>query len=110
MSKLRPKRPDRALNRDDFGSLVGLWFHSFKGDKGDEVLEWQGQVVGQVAPELLLVELYDWFMGETSCMRLVPVADMMRWRFYTTFTWMNNKYDAKLKPRIEAQIREKATT
>lgn len=60
-------------------SLVGLFFHSLLEGR---VLDWQGQVVGILAPDYCLVRLNSWADGLVSTYRVVPLSEMVKWKFY----------------------------
>lgn len=68
-------------------SLVGSYFHG-TADKA-----WQGCVVAEVAPQVYLVELFSWVMGDSTDQLLVPLAEMTGWVFYDDARWMNNAYN-----------------
>lgn len=61
-------------------SLVGSFFHNEGG--------WQGCVVAEVAPQVFLVELFEWILGSSSAQRLVHIHKMMDWDFYDSADWM----------------------
>ncbi len=65
----------------DADSLVGLWFHSRTGD-GE--VHWQGQVLRSLPAERLIVQLYEWGMGELSTQKTVSLEDTSNWDFYMT--------------------------
>lgn len=83
--------PDRLSAVVELGfdprSLVGSFFHS------DQRRGWQGCVLAEVAPQVYLVELFEWMMGSSSAQKLVPLADMMEWSFYDTSEWLQNSSD-----------------
>ena len=60
-------------------ALEKLWFHS-KGEDGS--IHWQGQVLEKVNDDVYLVQLYDWMLGQSGCMKLVLIKDMSGWDFY----------------------------
>lgn len=72
-------------------SLVGSFFH------GGPDRRWQGCVVAEVAPQVYLVELFEWIAGSSSGQRLVPLAEMADWTFYDSAEWMNNAYEHDLR-------------
>ncbi len=76
--------------------LVGKWFHSFHADG---CVEWQGHILKAVAPDLYLVQLYEWFVGAPSNQRLVRLEVMETWAFYDTNAAMNATYERTLKCR-----------
>jgi hypothetical protein len=71
-------------------SLVGRWFHSWKDGK----IQWQGQVVGEVAPQLYRVTTYEWFLGIDTTEHLIPLQRMVdeHWTFYNTDEEMRDYY------------------
>lgn len=85
---------DRALEP---GSLVGSFFH------GTADRSWQGCVVAEVAPQVYLVELFEWIAGSSSEQKLVRLEEMLGWRFYDDAKWMNNAYDNGVRQQWEAQ-------
>lgn len=64
------------------GSLVGSFFHSDHG--------WQGCVVAEVAPQMYLVELFEWIMGFSTVQRLIHLHKMTNWDFYDSADWLRN--------------------
>ncbi len=60
------------------GALVGKFYHTYR----DGVIEHQGEILSLAAPGLYLVQLFEWLMGTVTDQRLVPVAEMMCWKFY----------------------------
>lgn len=89
---------DRShLARD---SLVGSFF-LFGPDPG-----WQGCIVAEPSPGLLLVELFSWLDGSSTEQRLIRVADMADWSFYDDAEWMRDSYEHTYRLRWEQQ-REK---
>jgi hypothetical protein len=59
-------------------SLIGKFFHSFIDGK----LSWQGVVKAEPVAGYFLVQLYEWLCGHPTDQELVPVAQMVGWRFY----------------------------
>lgn len=59
-------------------ALVGKFFHTFTGSE----LCWQGVVTAQPAPGFFLVQLFEWMCGTPSDKQLIPVAQMVGWKFY----------------------------
>lgn len=68
----------------DRRSLVGSFFHS------DPQRGWQGCVVAEVAPQVYLVETFDWLACASYDQQLVALADMAGWTFYDTAEWLRN--------------------
>lgn len=84
-------------------SLVGSYFHG-TADKG-----WQGCVVAEVAPQVYLVELFSWFVGDSTSQHLVPLAEMTGWSFYDDARWMNDAYNYRgVAERWERERKEVA--
>lgn len=90
---------DREFASD---SLVGSFFHS------TDPPGWQGCVVAEPQPGLYLVELFSWFMGDSTEQVLVPVGQMTGWQFYDTAEWMTNVYEHGLKQRWEIARKERS--
>ena len=67
----------KLTNPHDF---IGKFFFSFKNDE----LQWQGQIISKVSEGVFLVQLHQWTTGETSGQFLVPVPDVMSWKFFDT--------------------------
>ena len=63
------------------GNLVGHFFHSLNAEGQ---LEWQGVIMSEPRRGWYLVQLFDWFIGETSVRKLVPFKQMENWFFYGT--------------------------
>jgi hypothetical protein len=110
--KTARKRAARATH-----SLVGKWFHTFKVDvaghhippasmaPGREAswadsLHWQGQVLKEVSPGLLLVQLYSWETGAPTDQKIIPVTEMVKgWQFYDSDQDMNFAYEQRIAPK-----------
>lgn len=71
--------------------LVGKFFHSVHADK--KTIQWQGQIVDELAPGVFLLQLYDFLMGEESTQVIVPVSEMAYWRIYETDQEMREAYE-----------------
>ena len=88
-------------------SLVGSYFHSFRGEGESRDVLWQGCIVAEPQPGLYLVELFDWLLGDSSNQQLVRVEEMFDWHFYDDSEWMRNAYEpwgrrAERRERSEA--------
>lgn len=58
--------------------LVGRFFHTTRTcPHGARVVEWQGHVIAAVTADVLLIELFEWLMGEPSGQELITLADFM---------------------------------
>lgn len=56
--------------------LAGKFFHTTRTcPEGRRHAEWQGHIIGTPIPELLLIETFDWIMGEPHGQELITVAD-----------------------------------
>jgi len=66
--------------QSEYGTIVGLWFHSKKDGK----IHWQGRIVNQVNDDAYLVQLYEWGFGTASERRMVLLREMKDWDFYKT--------------------------
>jgi hypothetical protein len=77
--------------------LVGKWFHSYHQD--GETIEWQGQILTAVTPDVYLVQLFEWAFGDKSCQKLVLLSRMVGWRFYDTHDEMNSYYEQYARNR-----------
>jgi hypothetical protein len=62
-------------------ALEGLWFHS-KTEDGK--IKWQGQVLEHIGSDNYLVQLYDWMLGQSSCIKMQSLYMMEDWDFYNT--------------------------
>src|SRR5579872_2869454 len=94
----------KAAPKKDKDPLVGKWFHEIKKENGDEGIGWQGHILGKVESEgtdFYLVQLFDWIVGNESNQFLVPLKDMLQWRFYNTSDEMNYYYTEIYSPRQE---------
>jgi hypothetical protein len=59
-------------------SLVGKFFHTTRRcSHGAQVASWQGHIVGAYPGEVLLIEKFEWFMGEPFGQEFVTLADFM---------------------------------
>lgn len=61
------------------GCLIGKHFHTTRlcTKHGARVAEWQGRIVGAPSTDLLLVQLFEWILGEPSGQELIPLADFV---------------------------------
>ena len=58
--------------------LVGKWFHTTtKCLCGATRPVWQGQILSSPSTDVLLVQLYEWLMGEPSGQELISLDDFM---------------------------------
>lgn len=60
--------------------LAGRWFHTTRTcdcPRAARVASWQGKVIGEPAPGVLLIELYEWLMGEPYGQELISLPDFM---------------------------------
>ena len=69
MSKRQTRKKD---------SLVGKFFHSFVDGK----VSWQGIVNAEPAPGFFLIQLFEWLCGHPSDQEIIPIDQMVGWRFY----------------------------
>lgn len=70
-----------ALQRQAAGATMdGLWFHSRKDGK----IHWQGCIHRDLLNGFLVVQLFDWLMGDPSVQKVVPFEDALQWDFYPT--------------------------
>ena len=92
--------------------LVGAGLH-WKGPDGDVIN--QAQVVavfssGSTAVgDVALLQYFEWFMGEPSTRRLIPVAELAssdRWVLYPSVEVMNDHYE-RVDERRNRVIQEK---
>jgi hypothetical protein len=83
-------------------SLVGSFFH------GTSERGWQGCVVAEVAPQVYLLELFEWFGGGSNEQKLMPLSEMMDWHFYDDAAWMINSYEHGLADRWELERKERS--
>ncbi len=71
--------------------LVGKFFHSLEADR--RTIKWQGQILDEVAPGILLVQLYEYLMGQPSNQVMVPISDMAYWPIYETDDEMREAFE-----------------
>lgn len=94
-AKYRSDVADKQITNSN--TLVGSFFHSFH-IKEDETktLEFQGQVVAEIADGIFLLELYSAIDGSPSCQVLFRVEELIgeRWEFYDTADWMKSVYES----------------
>jgi hypothetical protein len=87
------KKQNKVQRKKD--PLIGKFFHSFTKDRK---LSWQGHVVTRVRNnDLYIVQLFEWWFGESSAKELVPVEGMVGWSFYDSAQEMNDAYDVYRK-------------
>ena len=73
--------------------LKDKWFHS-KDEDGK--INWQGQVLGLVNEGVCVVQLYSYFTGAPTIMKLIHISDMLYdWDFYDTADEMRDNYREK---------------
>jgi hypothetical protein len=85
--------------------LVGQFFHSFHPegkyrDAPTPPVNWQGHVLARVNEQTYRVEVFSWMTGEPNGQRLVPVAEMVDWKFYPTADEMNAWYEHVYARRV----------
>jgi hypothetical protein len=80
--------------------LVGKFFHTFVDGK----LSWQGVVTAEPAPGYFLVRLFEWLCGHPSDEELVPIAQMVGWKFY------DSAEDWRDAATIIGQLEERTST
>jgi hypothetical protein len=68
--------------------LIGKWF--LTRNKQNEV-EWQGRILSTDSDGLLLIQLYEWRLGEPSGKKLVKL-DEHSWTFYDSAEEMQDAY------------------
>lgn len=74
-------------------SLVGSFFLAGPTEQNPDLPGWQGCVIAEPRPGLYLVELFSWFMGDSTNQQLVAIEDMAGWEFFDTSEWMVNAYE-----------------
>ncbi len=94
-SKRTPRINSAAERAFSSSSLVGSFF------LGDIKRPWQGVIVAEVAPQVYLVEIFEWFMGCPWDQSLIPLEEMSSWTFYDDETWMRNQYENSVQLRWE---------
>lgn len=58
--------------------LVGKFFHTTRScPHGSNVAVWQGRVVEVLSGDVLIIELYEWLLGEPNGQQLISLADFM---------------------------------
>ena len=56
--------------------LTGRFFHTTRTcHHGARVAQWQGQILAAIPPDVLLIELCDWIIGEPSGQELITLTD-----------------------------------
>jgi hypothetical protein len=85
------KKPATSKKRKH--PLVGKFFHSLEADK--KTIKWQGQILEEVGPGILLVQLYEYLMGQPSNQVMVPISDMAYWPIYDTDDEMREAFEAQ---------------
>lgn len=78
--------------KDATKTLVGKYFHSFLYGGEGEPPQWQGEVVAAIDAQHYLVQLFSWFDGCPTCLRVVPLSVMTNWEFYATPDAMHERY------------------
>lgn len=101
----RQDRLSQAVDALTPSSLVGSFFHSC-AETG-----WQGCVVAEPVPGVYLVELFSWFMGESTNQCLIPIDRMVSegWQFYDTAEWMKNTYEHGLDTQWKQKRESRAS-
>lgn len=58
--------------------LVGKFFHTTRTcPHGHREAVWQGHIIATPATDVLLIELFEWVMGEPSGQELITLTDFM---------------------------------
>jgi hypothetical protein len=74
----KPARPRPPETPADQNCLAGKWFHTTKEcPRGHRTAVWQGHIMGCPAPGILLVELFEWVIGEPCGQELITLNDFM---------------------------------
>jgi hypothetical protein len=96
-------RLDDAAGKVDLEStsLVGSFFLS-DVDRG-----WQGCVVAEVAPQVYLVETFDWLVGSSYNQVLVRLEEMTDWQFFDSGQWMADSYNNRVSMQWDAIRKER---
>lgn len=61
------------------GSLIGKFFHTFTSEGK---IRFQGVVTAEPAHGYFLVQYFDWFIGSRSDKEIIPISQMVGWKFY----------------------------
>jgi hypothetical protein len=75
--------------------LTGRFFHTTRTcHHGARVAQWQGQILAAIPPDVLLIELCDWIIGEPSGQELITLTDFMAKDpvLYDDAEWMRFSY------------------
>ena len=98
MLDLKSRRSNKSIVPAAQQPLVGKYFHSIENKDGHNIVQWQGQVMQQINPEVYLVELFEWLTGSSSFSKLVPLAEMLHWQFYDDAEQMKDWYEHSYRP------------
>ncbi|MCX7110700.1 MAG: hypothetical protein NTX45_11350 [Proteobacteria bacterium] len=83
------KKTEVQNNKAHIDCLAGHFFHSIENGK----VCWQGFVIGHVFEQYYLVQLFEWVMGEHSVQKMVSIAEMSPWLFYSDADEMKFSYE-----------------
>jgi hypothetical protein len=94
-------------------AIVGKFFHSFEPEgtyinPPTRIVKWQGQIRSKVKDGIYLVQLHDWIIGAAGDQILVPIEQMMDWKFYDDPADWRHWYEKIYEPRIKGFKFEKA--
>jgi hypothetical protein len=80
--------------------LVGQYFLTYVEKDGKINRQWQGCVLEVINDDTLIVQLYEWILGNPSTRQLVPIVDTLteqngvRWDFFpdrdSWLDWVEN--------------------
>jgi hypothetical protein len=97
MTKPQPRPAKRTLHANGpLGPLVGRFFHTtIECPHGRRVAEWQGHIIAAVSDDVLLIELFEWLMGEPNGQEFITLADFMAKKpvLYSTGDEMRFSYE-----------------
>jgi hypothetical protein len=70
------KKSDKSDRGND--CLVGKFFHTTKQcEHGHRIPEWQGHIINSISPNVIMIEIFDWLVGEPNGQELITVTDFM---------------------------------
>ena len=77
---------------DSWNTLQGKFFHTFDSEG---YVRKQGVIIGQVAPETLIVQYFEWVLGGSSTIEVVSLSKIVHdgWVLYSSGESMREAYD-----------------
>jgi len=96
------KTEQKIIDEFNINGLSGQYFHIMLDGKVHQ----QGMVLGSPHPGTYYVEIFSFLDGVSRTRKLIPVDEMLNWRFYSNNQDMNNYYENDFKKVRDEQQRK----